>query len=169
MGDYKSAMRDLNDALNIDSTDNKANSYMGIAYSQTGNIDQAIRHLKKAINRSKSDYYSNYILGRIYLSKNMFADAVKSFSDAFEYCPDDKIASQILMLKGGAHARLGNLNYAINDLDQAIKLSPDNALLYLERGKMLLESGSNIQAKSSLLEAEKLGSQEASELLKQLN
>jgi tetratricopeptide (TPR) repeat protein len=167
-GDLQAAMSDLTEAIKIDSTDNKANSYLGIAYSQTGKTDLAIQYLRKAISRSKSDYFSNYILGRIYYSKGMFGDAIKSFSSAFEYCLDDNMASQILLLRGECYVNLNNFKSAMNDINEAIKLSPDNPLLYFEKGRLLLESGNNMEGIALLQKAEKLGSKEASELLKSM-
>lgn len=86
LDDNQSAINDLNEALKMDSTDNNANAYLGVAYTQIDKPDMAIPFLKNAVRLNKEDYYSSYYLGLAYFDKTRYKEAELAFNSGIEFC-----------------------------------------------------------------------------------
>jgi tetratricopeptide (TPR) repeat protein len=168
MGDNLSAIQDLSDALKIDSTDINANSYLGIAYTQTEKIDLAILYLKKAVRLNPEDYYSYYYLGLDYFDKGQYKEAELAFNSAVKYCTAPKLFPLMHEMRGNTLAKLGNFDAAINDYNAAIKYVPNDPSSYYEKGKVLLEMRREQDAITILKYAEQLGSKPAANLLRRI-
>jgi tetratricopeptide (TPR) repeat protein len=166
MGDNLSAIKDLDDALKIDSTDTNANSYLGIAYTQIEKIDMAISYLIKAVRLNQEDYYSYYYLGLGYFDKGRYKEAEIAFNSAIKYCIETKLFPLIYEMRANTQAKLGKYEAAITDFDSAIKYAPNDPSSYYEKGKVLLEMLRDQEAMSCLKQAEQLGSKPASNLLR---
>jgi tetratricopeptide (TPR) repeat protein/Tol biopolymer transport system component len=166
MGDNQSAIKDLDDALKIDSTDTNANSYLGIAYTQIEKIDLAIPYLKKAVRLNPEDYYSSYYLGLDYFEKGQFKEAELAFNSAIRYCTAPKLFPLMYEMRGNTLAKLGNFDAAITDFDSAIKYAQNDPSSYYEKGKVLLEMRRDQEAITILKQAEQLGSRPAADLLR---
>ncbi len=169
IGDNQSAIKDLNDALKMDSTDNNANSYLGVAYTQIDKPDIAIPYLKKAVRLYKEDYYSYYYLGLAYYDKSQYKEAELAFTSGIEYCTVRSLYPLMYEMRGNSLAKLSNFEAAITDFNSAIKYSPDDPSPYYERGKAMLELRRDQEAINSLKQAVQLGSQQASSLLGTIN
>ena len=169
MGDNQSAIKDLNDALRIDSTDNNANAYLGVAYTQIEKPEIAIPYLKKAVRLSKEDYYSHYYLGLAYFDKNNFQEAELAFSSGITCCTARSLFPLMYEMRGNSRTKLGNFEDAVLDFTAAISYSPNDPSPYYEKGKALLELRRDKEAAISLTKAEQLGSKQASSLLSTIN
>ncbi len=169
MEDNPAAIRDLNDALRIDSTDNNANAYLGVAYAQTDKPDLAIPYLKNAVRLNKEDYYSYYYLGLSYFETGSYKDAEIALNSGIKYCTATSFFPLMYEMRGNSRAKLGNLEVAIVDFTSAIAYSPNDPSPYFEKGKALLELRRYQEARNSLQKAEQLGSKQASSLLSTIN
>jgi len=152
----------------MDSTDVNANSYLGVAYLQIDKPDRAISFLEKAVNLYKEDYYSYYYLGLAFYSKMKYKEAELAFSSGIKFCTFSSLYPQMYKMRGNSLVKLNNFEEAITDFNSAIKYSPDDPSLYYERGKAMLELRRYPEAINSLKQAEKLGSQSASSLLREI-
>ncbi len=167
--DNQSAIKDLNLALKMDSTDNSANSYLGVAYTQIEKPELAIPYLKKAIRLYKEDYYSHYYLGLASFDKNKYQEAEKAFTLAAEFCTEQSFFPLIYEMRGNCRVYQNNFEAAIADYDLAIGYSPIDPSSYCEKGKALIKLGREPEAINSLKQAEQRGSQEAASMLRSLN
>jgi len=153
----------------MNSTDNNANSYLGVAYTQIDKPDIAIPYLKKAVRLYKEDYYSYYYLGLAYYDKSQYKEAELAFTSGIEYCTVRSLYPLIYEMRGNSLAKLSNFEAAITDFNSAIKYSPYDPSPFYERGKAMLELRRDQEAINSLKQAVQLGSQQASSLLSKIN
>ena len=167
-GDNQAAIKDLNIAIKMDSTDKDANTYMGVAYTDGNKPDLAIPFLKKAIRYETDDYYSYYYLGLAYFDKKNYIAAEAAFTSGISYCNSDTYFPNLYELRGNCFAKAGRLEEAISDFGSAIKYSPNDPVLYYEKGKALVEMGSKQEGIVTLQQAEQLGSKEATALLRNI-
>ena len=167
-GDNQAAIKDLNIAIKMDSTDKDANTYMGVAYTDGNKPDLAIPFLKKAIRYETDDYYSYYYLGLAYFDKKNYVAAEAAFTSGISYCNSDTYFPNLYELRGNCFAKTGRLEEAISDFGSAIKYSPNDPVLYYEKGKALVEMGSKQEGIVTLQQAEQLGSKEATALLRNI-
>ena len=65
------------------------------------------------------------------MAHNNYESAIKAATAAMQLVPQ---SSSLRSLRGVAHYRKGDLDAAINDYNEAIRLSPDFAPWYVNRG-----------------------------------
>jgi len=123
--DYYQTIQHCNRALELNHENNLAAYFRGIAFELTGNLKQA-----------KLDY--EQVL-KIDLQKNI----PKLFRENSQYSPEinllfQKYREQFLVtayyVRGLAHYRLNNWQEAIADFNQVLKLDPNFAAAYRDRG-----------------------------------
>ena len=164
-GDNQAALKDLNIAIKKDSTDKDANTYLGVAYTDCNKPDLAIPYLKNAVQYDTDDYYSYYYLGRAYFEKGNYAAAEAAFTSGITYCNSDIYFPNLYELRGNCLAKTNRLEAAISDFESAMKYSPNDPVLYYEKGKTLIVMGRKQEGIVTLQQSEQLGSKEATALL----
>jgi tetratricopeptide (TPR) repeat protein len=128
MADNVNAMRDYQAAILMDPN-------YGLAYFNSASIlllhrqyNQAIEHLDKAIESCKMKDESTYQNRAI--AKAFINDATGAFRDLCEAIKYDKYSAHIYMNRALLLYKMENYKLAEKDLNTAIALSPNDALLF---------------------------------------
>lgn len=159
-------------------------TYRGIAYDAKGDQDRAIADFSEAIRSDPSaSAFTNR--GHDYMLKDNYDGAIADFDAAIRLDPEDSIAFEdrgraytlkaLRLLKGGT-AETGratgqekaNLDRAIRDFTEEIRLEPQRAYAYTLRGLAWGESGDDERAAADFRRAADLGDPDAAEELKKL-
>ena len=158
--EYNDALRDFNHALGLGGRQAEIYNIRGEIYLLSRMYDEAIKDFTAAIilNPVYSDAYLNR--AKAYNEKGMSEEAEADFSQAIRADSDkfssyaDLAASESLFEEDGLSNRekaakfmtmglndLKNENYpqAIENFTQVIKVSPDNAMAYINRGQAYVE------------------------------
>ena len=146
LGEYKSAIKSYENAINRQS--NIASFYFnsGCAYSQLSEYKKAISNYDKAIEL-KLDYAEAYNnRGLAYADLGDYEKAISDYSKAIELMSDD---ADVYDNRGLAYADLGDYEKAISDYSKAIELKPDDAEAYNNRGKAYADLGDYEKATSN--------------------
>jgi tetratricopeptide (TPR) repeat protein len=135
------------------------------AYEKTNRRRDVINDYKKLafLYPQSSETYYNW--GVQCLMVEDFPTAVTAFSCALAMKPNFGFA---FSNRGLALARIGSVEWALEDLDTAIKLMPDDAISYNIRGRLLIALGDTQSARLDLEKAAHLGQPDAIQALKQL-
>ena len=146
IGDFPGARDDLLRATQL--LPNNANPIEGlaVAYARGGNLPEAERVARQALQVSNGLASSHTILGGILLQQGKTIEALEHLDQALDTAPSASAFSH----RAIANERLGRTENQLSDMDQAIRLSPDNAALYYNRGLMLRRAGRNSDAIADL-------------------
>ncbi|MBK1987805.1 tetratricopeptide repeat protein [Sphaerospermopsis aphanizomenoides BCCUSP55] len=137
LGDYQTAILDYNKAINININYAKAYNHRGLAYYQLGNYQAAIADYNQAIriNPELAVNYSNRADARFRIGDNQ--GAIEDYNQAIRINPhyaiigkNKEITAYLLENKENKHK-----------LIQGIKISPNDAIAYKNRGNTLAEFG----------------------------
>ncbi len=80
------------------------------------------------------EYIQAALQGYTFFSQGRYAEAISSFTKALEYRPDEVV---VFNGRAGAYAGLGQVDKALDDLNRAIELDPDDPVAYGLRGTIL--------------------------------
>lgn len=159
-------IEDLSVASELDPSSFTPLAYLGVAYTKTDKYAQAIKCLEKAVSLYDQDGYTYYYLGLARYSIEDWDKANQAFTQATHLGIPGSVKNHTYVMRGEARLNIGNYTGAIQDLNTAIKLSPNNPASYYLKGKAQLEAGMRNEALKSLNKAKQLGSVEAKILLR---
>lgn len=125
--EFKLALRDYSEALELDPQDAPTRARLGTLLARLGKTEEAIAALRQAIE-SKSDFPEAYYNLGILLSKaSRHGEAIRAFETALEYKPE---YWQVLINLGVTHSILGNQEKSVQAIEKAIAIRPDFAESY---------------------------------------
>jgi tetratricopeptide (TPR) repeat protein len=152
--DFDRAIADFNEAIRLNPNDSftaAATYNRGGAYQAKGDLDRAIADFTAAIRLDPAfaDAYNNR--GNTYQAKGDFDPAIADFTEALRLAANDAAVSTgapgapdgtggvggnayLYANRGAAYARKGDLDHAIADFSEAIRLDPKLAAGYHNRG-----------------------------------
>ncbi len=143
LGDSKSALKDYNQAISLDPNNSDLFLNRGILQADCGDSSNALSDLNEAIRLNPNNANAYNIRAQLH-AKSWFNDdvdcldqALEDFENAIQLEPEEP---QFLVSRAdflGSCFR-GAERDALADLDQAIRLAPDNAAYYLARHKVKL-------------------------------
>ena len=164
--DYSGAIKKYNEAIALNPDDPSARENVEIVYSDKKNVEQAIRDFDNEINRDpkNADAYNNrgiayYKLGKIYenLGYGRRSQRGNGFNLTSLLNPIGLVTSIISGFdKKPAPLNVKNYKLAIKDFSQAIKLKPQDADTYYNRGIVYQELGKKEKASADFAKCEKL-------------
>jgi len=164
-GQYLEAEAHLSRAIKYDSTLRSAYINLHESYSKQDKLDSAIANLSKAVSVFTDDDELWYYLGNTHNKSNQFEQAIQAYNKAIEL---NKINGENFSLtwayyfnKANCLAQLKKYNDAITNYSQALRLQPENANIFFNRGMCHLMCKNKLAAKSDWTEAQKLGMTEA--------
>ena len=145
-GDYKSAVADFTQMVQLDPTNASAYSFRAQAYGNSGRDDKAIEDFTKAMKLDPTmTPLCSLLRGQSCLRTKDYAQAVADFSEALRQKPDSTVA---LAFRGQAHAGLGKHEKAISDFSEVIRRNPRNAEIYYRRSLSYAQIGQASRAKA---------------------
>jgi tetratricopeptide (TPR) repeat protein len=111
-----------------------------------GHIEQAIDQLELLLKIRPNDAFVHRSLAEIYYHEKKFKQAVEHYNAIFAQV---KIPTHehvmLLFARGSGYERLGEITKATNDLQQALRIDPDNATLLNYLGYMWVDQNKNIE------------------------
>lgn len=145
-GEYAKAMDECQLALKLNPQMIEARWILGLSFaknkmfSQTESEVSAIEGLVEETGSEDSKIYYYHLLGELLLEKGLYRRAVENFSQAAEIRSLDR--PLFVNALGEAYFRTGELDLAVEKLDDVLKMNPNYAqshyllgLIYEERGE----------------------------------
>ena len=136
LGDSQGAVRDYNQAIEVDSTDARAFVQRGQAENALGRSGNALKSYSQAIRLDPN-------LAAAYLNRCLTKSNLNDQSGAISDCTEATGINPNLITayqnRGLAYHRAGNYRGAISDLNVAIKLDGEDATSYYQRGLIRLD------------------------------
>lgn len=130
-GDHDHAIQDFNEAIHLNSNDERAVYSRGFAYKKKGDYDRAIQDFNEAIRLNPSFERAYFDRGNAYIDNDDYGRAIQEFDEAIRLKPNDAFAYND---RGVAYLRKDDHGNAIQDFSQAILLKPDYTSAYGSRG-----------------------------------
>ena len=131
LGAHESALEHFRAALEVDPENPEVLSNLGAALGALGRFDQAERELRRAmrIDPSRTDIRAN--LGILYFRRGLYEKAEHELRWVCEQDPEHGPAH---VYRGEALNRLGRVDEALDTLERASRLQPDNPRIYYVMG-----------------------------------
>jgi len=125
-GFWDDAIEQYRDAIRVDSNFGLAYSNLGFALNRTGQFSEAIEVLTKAAELTSEDVHLYKIFdlrGFSQLSLKNYEEAISDFTEALSFNSRDP---RVYVHRAQARAELGDYTKALQDVEKALKLDPDN-------------------------------------------
>jgi tetratricopeptide (TPR) repeat protein len=132
-GDPAQAVDLYKEVIKRNKTHAGAYANMGLAYMQTGKIDDAIKAYEKALEYGTDDEDAGYNLGTLYCEKRKYKDAIRAFEGARQKTADAGDAALFLNL-GNAHLNAKSDEAALTAYQSAMRIDPDAPEPYYNLG-----------------------------------
>jgi tetratricopeptide (TPR) repeat protein len=140
-GDQDQAVRDLDRAIALKPGFPAAYAARGSAYARRGDLDAAMKNFDQAIDHQPDFAEAYYHRGIVWGKRSKYEEdplvrvarqqqSIAEFRRAIELKPDFEEA---YVKRGAGYAKIGKPDDALRDLDQAIRLKPDDAVAYATR------------------------------------
>ena len=120
-GDLDGAIREFEQALQLDPTDDEARNQLSMAYDKAGRLLQAEDLLKSAINRNPASWVNYNDLGYFYFRHSQYPQAERYLRTATELAPDNPRALYNL---AGVYLSENNYSDAEGILAKAVQIKP---------------------------------------------
>ncbi|MFH0909716.1 MAG: tetratricopeptide repeat protein [bacterium] len=150
-GDYLKAQSALERAALDNPTAPQVLNDLGVAYLQRGNVDEAIKRFGAYVEYDPSFAPSYFNLSLCYLAKRNLSKAREAIARYLELKPEDPRA---LRQAAFIDASTNDLTTAMGEIEKAIALSPDWALLYLDAAATSALMGRTNETLTYLAQAE---------------
>ncbi len=136
---YDLSVANFREAINRDPNYSEAYNAMGTSYSKLKQWKEALKAYHKALeNPLYTTPHITYVnIGRVYSEQKDYPKAVEAFRDAKRYSKQDFILYEL----GMALYDAGRVKEAIQEYQEGIKMSPQNALLRYRLGIAFVKDG----------------------------
>ena len=146
IGEVQRFMRDMRESLRL---------------YRARDLDRAIPLLERLAKSGIDSFNVEYYLGRSLLERRRFAEAIPHLESSAEKAPGRRTlsglaAAPIYAYLVEAYAGAGQIPEALETVQQALKVAPENAELHRARGRILLEQGDLPAARTALEKARAL-------------
>ena len=148
-GQYSEAITVLTQALKEDPKLSDAYISRGFSYSKLGNYASAILDYLRALEIQPQSAYAHNNLGFTYLRNGNYVKAIDEFNIALKLIKDGG-TSAIYAKRAEAFLRLGDLDRAVIDAEQSIKLDPTDHDPYETAAEAYLQKGNEEKALENL-------------------
>ena len=110
---------------------------------QAGNYAEAMEYADKEVSANPKSGTASLIKGVIFHTVEMYGNAIQPLDQAVKYLPKKGTfpRSDALYFRGKCYFALGDTVKALSDINEAVKLSPDDTDLYSWRGYLLFTIG----------------------------
>lgn len=152
-GKYAEAIIEYRNAIQLDNKFGPAHARLGDAYLKTRDLPQAVRELVLAADLQPENADAQVRAGQFLLIAGQFQDAMARADRALEKQPNH-LSAQIL--KGNAAGGLKDIDGAIDDINEAIRMDPTEARSFATLGAMEMALGKRTDAERAFKQAVKL-------------
>jgi tetratricopeptide (TPR) repeat protein len=122
----------------------------GIAFMDTGRLEQALADFNRAISMNATDHLALYNRGLLFAKLNLVAQAISDYNAALLAKPS---YYEVYNNRGILYERLGRFNEAMADYNEAIALNPAYHKAYINRAVMFDRAGQVDRALTDLTQA----------------
>ena len=129
--EYELAIKDYNQAIQLNPNKAEAYNYRGIVYGKNGNLNLAIKDFNKAIQLNPHYTEAYYNRGFAYGEKGEVDLAISGYNKAIQL---NIRFAEAYYNRGAAYSTKGEVDLAILDLTEAIRLNPNEVNTYIHRG-----------------------------------
>jgi tetratricopeptide (TPR) repeat protein len=150
---YDEAIKHLDKAISINSTNLVAINMRGVAYYQKQEYAKAIEDFSEYIKLDSSNYMPYYNRGNAYLFNQNYQKSLIDYNRAIKLRPN---IADLYINRGTVLFELKQFRAAIEDNNFAIKVSPNNYIPYLNNAKTYIQLGVFDEAKEFLINANQL-------------
>lgn len=150
---WKNSVTLLSRAVAVTSGNFLAQSNLGVAWFNQGQVEEGMAHLLEAVRLSPNSAYAHNHLGRAYFSLGQVDDAIDHLRKAVALDPGDAAARNNL---GVVLVKEGQLKEAAAEFAAAVRLRPDYVLARVGLGGVLVSLGRIEEAMQHLHEAVRL-------------
>lgn len=133
-GSCKTAVTDFAHAIRLKPDFAEAYLQRAIAFVSLGDYAKALDDLNKVIELAPYQSEAYYRRAVIYVQQGEWDKVVDDCSVALDCSAEEP--EIVWLIRGEAYQALGDLNAALLDYSEAIKLKPDYALAYVRRGQV---------------------------------
>ncbi|MCC5660667.1 tetratricopeptide repeat protein [Nostoc sp. XA010] len=130
-GNYEGAVKDLNQAIELDPKNALAYNKRGDAYYRLGDYEQAQADSSQAISLNPQDANAYFDRGFAFSELGKYKEAIADYTQAIKLNSKDAYA---YYGRGLARTQLKDNKGAIGDFNKAIALKPQYTEAYLQRG-----------------------------------
>ena len=148
-GDLDGAIREFEQALQLDPTDDEARNLLSLAYDKAGKLLQAEDLLKAAIRRNPASWVNYNDLGYFYYRHSQYPQAEHYLVQATDLAPDNPKALYSL---AGVYLSQGKNQEAEAVLTKAVEIKPTYGA-YSNLGSLRLYKGNYAEAASMFQKA----------------
>lgn len=169
--DFDKAIVDYDKAVQLDPEFAEGYLDRGVAYYEKREIDRAIADLGEAIRLDSASSHSFSERGRVYYYQGEFEKATADYSKAIENhvrihreadvpVRSAGVANRNLatkyMMRGKCYYRRQQIDKAVSDLSEAVRLNPNDTRAYFERGRVHVKAKRDSRAIADFNEAIRL-------------
>ena len=151
--EYRAAVIEFRNAVQIDPTFAEARYQLGLAYIQTRDAGNAVEELTRAASLDPSNTDAMIQAAEIYLLTRQFDESRNMINRALD--TDDGLADAHAIKARVALAE-GNTDDAVRAVEQAMEINPDQSRYYIVLGQIHTAAGDIDQAESALKRAVEL-------------
>ncbi len=138
LGDYRGAIADFNQSLQLNPKNAAAYTSRGAGHLKLGDLQKAIEDFNQALQLNPKDVAAYSNRGAAYVELGDLQKAIADYNQVLQLNPK---YAEAYGNRGTAHAKLGDLQKAIEDFNQALQLNPKDAAAYYNRGTAHLALG----------------------------
>lgn len=161
IGDYQKAINDFSSALKLEAGSYEAIKERADCRAKANDLDGAIEDYEFLLKKNKySATALRFNLGEVFLAKGAKGSADENFKQVIAYYNKNLKGSRKngndLLQRGLAYAKLGEIDKAISDLQEASAWKSDEAVTKYNLGRLKLIKGDSKGAIADLTEAIRL-------------
>lgn len=134
---YRRAIRDLTQALELDPADRETQRARGLAYLRCGEWNKALLDAEELLAHDPDDSAAYKLRGQAYMGLRQYRKAHDDFTRALRKGRD----AETYYLRARVKAHLGDINEAIFDCNDATALNPNLASAFYLRAQLYLSEG----------------------------
>lgn len=164
-GQYDGAVADFTAALKVDPKSQDALRFIGLAYSDKGDRNKASEAFARAISADARDPWPLMIRAISFARDGQRESANADVSRALAIT--GQRSSDAVLVRGAVNYFLGDFDKARADLDQALRLNPDNGQAHRTLARLLIRLGRFDEAQRSQDRAAQLMPHDSTVLLQQ--
>jgi len=154
---YKAAVQDFNQAIELENEYSDAYYVRALCYGNLNKYDKALNDFNKVIEL-KPNYKDAYINRGFYVFEKTgdFEGAISDYNKFLELNGDDDNAFAFNN-RGYAKYKINDLEGAMNDIQESIRINPENSFVYKNRALIYISLDSLVLACQDIEQANILG------------
>jgi tetratricopeptide (TPR) repeat protein len=162
LSDFENALKGYNQIILLDSNNYDTYVYRSICNDRLGNNDLVLIDLEKAISLDSENGFAYQTRAEhyTYSLKGNYEQAIKDYDKIISLFSADFPENEKAIAynnRGFAKYNVGQLEEAINDIDQSLSLFSENSYAYKNRALVHLKKGNKSTACADLAKAKSLG------------